>query len=130
MGTTKPPAAASGARTSEVLSPTPPVECLSIFGAGNSDRSSTWPECSMASVSAAVSARLSPRSTRSHQPRGNLVVGNLPGGVAGDEIVDFGARQFLPVAFLANHIDGADRLVAAGSGRSLTSGEIPPEEVR
>ena len=61
MGTTPPPAATRGASTREVLSPTPPVECLSTFAAGNSDRSSVSPESSIALVSAAVSARVIPR---------------------------------------------------------------------
>ncbi len=61
---TKAPAAATtGAITSEVLSPTPPVECLSTFAPGMSEKSSTSPECSMASVSAAASAGVMPRQT-------------------------------------------------------------------
>jgi hypothetical protein len=58
-----PPAAAKGASTSEVLSPTPPVECLSTLREGRSEKSSTSPECNMVSVSAAVSARVMPLSS-------------------------------------------------------------------
>ena len=43
IGTYTPQAAASGARTRLVLSPTPPVECLSTLGPGSSERSSTSP---------------------------------------------------------------------------------------
>ena len=61
IGTGTPHAAAIGARISEVLSPTPPVLCLSIFGPGTPERSTTVPECSIASVRAAVSAASIPR---------------------------------------------------------------------
>ena len=50
MGTGTPAAATAGATTNEVLSPTPPVECLSTLVPGMELRSSTWPERSMASV--------------------------------------------------------------------------------
>ena len=63
MGTTSPPAAASGANTSEVLSPTPPVECLSTFLPGISERSNISPECNIEFVRAVVSARVMPRIT-------------------------------------------------------------------
>ncbi len=48
------------ARTSETLSPTPPVECLSVTGPGRCDQSSTVPESRMASVRATASSRLMP----------------------------------------------------------------------
>ena len=44
----------------ETLSPTPPVECLSVTGPGRSDQSSTWPESRIASVKATASSRLMP----------------------------------------------------------------------
>ena len=40
-----PHAAATGAMISEVLSPTPPVECLSAFGASMSEKSIIVPDC-------------------------------------------------------------------------------------
>jgi uncharacterized protein len=46
-----PQAAAIGAISSEVLSPTPPVECLSAFGASMSEKSIIAPDRSIASVS-------------------------------------------------------------------------------
>jgi len=67
MGTTTPQAAAMGASASETLSPTPPVECLSTLTPGRSERSSTWPERSMASVRAAVSASSMPRKKTAMQ---------------------------------------------------------------
>ena len=51
----------SGASTRETLSPTPPVECLSMRGVLHPSNESRWPEAIMASVSAASSARSSPR---------------------------------------------------------------------
>ena len=63
IGTGTPAAAAIGARISEVLSPTPPVLCLSIFRPGIADRSTTDPDRIIASVSAAVSAASIPRQT-------------------------------------------------------------------
>ncbi len=55
MGTTTPLAIARGTRTSEVLSPTPPVEYLSIFGFAMCDKSITSPESMSSSVRMAVS---------------------------------------------------------------------------
>src|SRR5947199_5640313 len=49
IGTISPPAAATGASTREVLSPTPPVECLSIFFAENSEELSTPPQARLQS---------------------------------------------------------------------------------
>jgi hypothetical protein len=62
MGTGTPHAAASGARIKEVLSPTPPVLCLSTLTPGMSRRSTRTPECTIASVSNAVSSAVIPRS--------------------------------------------------------------------
>ena len=60
IGTATPRADTSGASTSDTLSPTPPVECLSIRGLLTDDKSKRAPEFSIASVSAAVSRRSSP----------------------------------------------------------------------
>ncbi len=60
MGTYTPQAAARGPRIRLVLSPTPPVECLSTFGAGRSERSRTSPVRIMDSVRAEISAELMP----------------------------------------------------------------------
>ena len=50
-----PQAATSGTRISVVVSPTPPVECLSAFTPGMSFSLRVCPDFSMASVSARVS---------------------------------------------------------------------------
>ena len=56
-----PQAATMGPRTRVVLSPTPPVECLSTFTPGTADRSRRAPESRMARVSARVSRVSIPR---------------------------------------------------------------------
>ena len=56
IGTAMPQAATMGASGMLILSPTPPVECLSTFGAGMCPSSSTSPEPSMASVHGANSS--------------------------------------------------------------------------
>ena len=52
-----------GNRQSEVLSPTPPVECLSAFTPLMEERSSTSPLRTMAMVRSYVSRRVMPRQT-------------------------------------------------------------------
>ena len=61
MGTMTPQAATIGARCSDTLSPTPPVECLSALGARIDDRSATTPDFIIASVRSAVSRGVIPR---------------------------------------------------------------------
>ena len=53
--------AASGASGSDILSPMPPVECLSAVGSGMADMSRTSPERIIASVSEVVSSSVIPR---------------------------------------------------------------------
>ena len=60
IGTGTPQAATSGASTSEILSPTPPVECLSA-ATPSRDQSKTRPEWRNACVSASVSPASRPR---------------------------------------------------------------------
>jgi hypothetical protein len=45
-----------------ILSPTPPVECLSTVGRGTEDRSSRSPDAIIAAVHRAISAPVMPRS--------------------------------------------------------------------
>ena len=56
-----PQAATMGAMTSVVLSPTPPVECLSTLMPGMGERSTITPLCAITSVSSAVSSLVMPR---------------------------------------------------------------------
>ena len=60
-GTAAPQLATSGARISDTLSPTPPVECLSTVGTGRPLRSSRSPELTIAAVQARSSAGSRPR---------------------------------------------------------------------
>src|SRR3954452_18598182 len=60
-GTAAPHAATSGASGSVILSPTPPVECLSTVGRATEERSSRTPEAIIASVHRAISAADIPR---------------------------------------------------------------------
>ena len=55
-----PHAATSGTRISEVVSPTPPVECLSALTPSMSERSRVSPDLAIASVSASVSRSVMP----------------------------------------------------------------------
>ena len=63
FGTITPHAAATGARTIDTLSPTPPVLCLPTLTPGRSDRSIRSPDRTIASVSQAVSSSVIPRRT-------------------------------------------------------------------
>ncbi len=60
LATSTPQAASSGASTSVVESPTPPVECLSATGHGHDTR---CPDATIASSNPRVSSSLMPRST-------------------------------------------------------------------
>ncbi len=60
-GMAAPQAAISGDKTSETLSPTPPVECLSTVGRPTAERSSRSPEAIMAAVQRASSPGAMPR---------------------------------------------------------------------
>ena len=93
IGTGTPHAAASGARISDVLSPTPPVLCLSTFTPGN---------VAQVDADARVHHRVGePRGflrrhaaqQDRHQQRRRLVVGQRAGGDAVDEEADLVARR-------------------------------------
>ena len=60
IGTVTPAAAAKGAAIRLVLSPTPPVECLSTLMPGTMERSTLSPELVMRSVSALTSRSVIP----------------------------------------------------------------------
>ena len=61
-GTAAPHAATSGHSTSDTLSPTPPVECLSTVGRPTADRSRRSPLSIMAAVHVASSSSAMPRN--------------------------------------------------------------------
>ncbi len=62
-GTAAPHAATSGASGRVILSPTPPVECLSVVGRVTPDRSRRSPEATIAAVHRDSSDAVSPRSS-------------------------------------------------------------------
>ncbi len=59
-GTATPHAATSGASGRVILSPTPPVECLSAVGRESEEKSMRSPEAIIASVQRAISRRSMP----------------------------------------------------------------------
>ncbi len=61
-GTATPQAATSGASGSVILSPTPPVECLSAVGLDRPEKSIRSPEAIIAPVQRAISRRFMPLS--------------------------------------------------------------------
>lgn len=61
-GTAAPQAATSGASGRVILSPTPPVECLSAVGRASEEKSRRSPEAIMAAVQRAISRRSMPFS--------------------------------------------------------------------
>ena len=61
-GTATPQAATSGASGSVILSPTPPVECLSAVGRDSEEKSIRSPDAIIAAVHRAISARSIPLS--------------------------------------------------------------------
>lgn len=61
-GTAAPQAATSGARGRVILSPTPPVECLSVVGRESASKFIRSPEAIIAAVQRAISVRFIPLS--------------------------------------------------------------------
>ena len=61
-GTATPHAATSGASGSVILSPTPPVECLSAVGRDSVEKSIRSPDAIIAAVQRAISRRFIPLS--------------------------------------------------------------------
>ena len=83
-----PHAAASGARTSDVLSPTPPVLCLSTLTPGMADRSSRDARPHHGVGQPGRLLRRHPAQHDGHEQRGGLVVGERAVGDAGHEELD------------------------------------------
>ncbi len=105
MGTTTPAAAASGATMKLVLSPTPPVECLSTLTPGIAERSTVSPGTQHAFGQAADFPVGHPREEHSHQERRHLVVGNVAIGVAFHQELDLFRSEFFPVALALDQVN-------------------------
>ena len=105
-GTAAPHAATSGTSTSEILSPTPPVECLSTVGRPTPDRSARVPVAIICCVQRASSGGRHPAEQDRHQQGGRLLVDHLAAGVGADEPVDLlvGERPAVPLG--EDQIDG------------------------
>ena len=107
IGTKAPQAATIGASIRLTLSPTPPLECLSITGPGSaearSSRAST-PDRIRPSVSATRSAVVMPRKNTAMAKAATWPSLRLPScDAAGDE-GDLLGRQLLAVALLADDL--------------------------
>ena len=89
IGTTTPAAAAMGAQIRLVLSPTPPVECLSTLTPGMSARFRDFPGRHHDFGERAQLPIRHAGEISGHEERGHLVVGNLAGGVPVDQVLDF-----------------------------------------
>ena len=101
-----PPAATIGARMSEVLSPTPPVECLSTFFHRKFEMIDHF-----AGVQHHFGQRRRFRVSKAtdpggHEPCRHLVIRNFAFGVAADEESDFLTGMFPGIAFFSNEVDG------------------------
>ena len=121
-----PHAATIGPTASDVLSPTPPVECLSTnpSGRGQRRRSIVSPLAIIASVSANVSAPDRPLEAHSHEERGHLVVGHVASRVAEHQLGDLVAAELLAVALALDELGRPDHLSATKitGRRETTSG--------
>ena len=106
IGTGTPAAAAIGARIREVLSPTPPVLCLSIFRPGVDERSTIEPDFIMASVRYDVSSSGHPPPEDRHEERGPLVIGDLAAD-PGDHPVDLLDGEGVAISLLPDDVDGS-----------------------
>ncbi len=102
-GTAAPQAITTGTSGMVILSPTPPVECLSTNASGlpsrrRSPKSNRSPESIMAAVQRAISAGRHAAQEDRHQQRRHLLVVHPAVGVAVDHPVDRGIRQHAAVA--------------------------------
>ena len=109
IGTITPHAAASGARISDVLSPTPPVLCLSTFDAGDGRQVDRDPGSHHGLGQPGRLLGRHPPEDDGHQQGGGLVVGQRAVGDAGHEELDRLARQRLAVALGANDVGRTHR---------------------
>ena len=111
-----PAAATTGAITSDVLSPTPPVECLSTFRAGNAAEIEHFARVQHGFGERGGFGGCHAAPNHGHQPSGKLVVGNgAVRGAINEKVRSLRARFLLPIALLANDVDGAHRLCALAS---------------
>ena len=95
-----------GQSTSDTLSPTPPVECLSTVGRPTADRSRRSPLSIMAAVHVASSSSAIPRNRMAMSNADGLLVGDLAGGVGVEEPADGVVGDAAAVALGPDDVDG------------------------
>ncbi len=88
-----------------VLSPTPPVECLSTFTPGMPERSTVSPERIMHLGQALTSRSVMPEKQDGHQERRHLIIGNFAGRVSVHQKVDLFGSEFFAVALALNQVN-------------------------
>ena len=88
-GTATPQAATSGASGRAILSPTPPVECLSAVGRPRDAKSIRSPEAIIAAVQRAICWSVHAVEQDGHRERGHLLVRDLAAGVGVDHPVEW-----------------------------------------
>ena len=108
-----PHAATIGATASEVLSPTPPVECLSTTL--RPSRGAEIERLPAADHRVGEHVRLAlrePAEEDGHAERGHLVVGHLAARIAEDQLGQLVVGELLPVALALDQLGRADHVVA------------------
>ena len=130
IGTAPPHAAIIGASSSETLSPTPPVECLSSAGPGSpaSDQSRTSPERIIAAGQRDALVAGHALQDDRHRERPDLRVAHPAVGDAADEPLDLVGLELAAVALAADELLGEDR--AGGHAASEPGEEVVDERAR
>ena len=105
-GTATPQAATSGASGRVILSPTPPVECLSAVGRDSVEKSIRSPDAIIASVQRAISRRSMPLSRIAIASADICSSATVAAGVGVDDPVDLAVAELAPVALGDDDLDG------------------------
>ena len=118
-GTATPHAATSGASGSVILSPTPPVECLSAVGRDSPEKSIRSPRGDHRGGPAGDLAPVHAVEQDRHRQRRHLLVGDDAARVGVDHPVDLGVGQLAAVALGADDVDGVVRLAPVRRGHAV-----------
>ena len=122
-----PHAATIGPITIDALSPTPPVECLSTTFRPSADRSITSPLRTIASVSAWVSAAVSPRKYDGHAERGHLVVRHVVPRVGEHEGGELLGGELLAVPLAPDQLGGVRSRLRRRESRNASARRLSAE---
>ena len=120
MGTRRPASASSGASTSETLSPTPPVECLSTAGAPPSPKSRRVPDAIIARVSTCISPWSNPWMNAAMRKADIWYSANSPRAYARRIASSSSGARRPPSRFLS--MSGVSSTASSGLGASSASG--------